>query len=450
MASPSEGKTPPKSIEAERAVLGCILLNEKAAYISVEKLIPSDFYAPNNALIFECMNELIMESRPIDLVSVTDKLNSKNKYNNTEDIRNLSEMTQVVPTMENLDEYINIIKNKSILRRLAAASNEIITAVYQPDQSIDSLLNKAGDLIYDIAVGDEHNSLEHIKKSLMESYKIMAYQSENKNKLLGVAAGFPTFDNMLSGLQATQLIVIAGRPGMGKTSFGLNIIQNVALREKQPAAVFSLEMSKEQLSTRLMCAEGKVDSQKTRTGKLSSDDFSRLADAADRLGKAPIYIDDTPGITLTEILAKCRRVKLEHGLSLVMIDYLQLMSSAKRTENRQQEISELTRSIKLLAKELNVPVLLLSQLSRASEKRNKEDRMPVLSDLRESGSIEQDADVVIFLHRDNYYDEEADKGTSKIKIAKQRNGPTGTIEMIWNGEYTRFEESDIVYEDSPI
>jgi len=450
MANQPIGRTPPKSIEAERAVLGCILLNEKASYICVEKLIPADFYAPNHALIFECIIELVNESRPVDLVSVTDKLNTKNKYNNTEDIRNLSDMTQVVPTMENLDEYIDIIKNKSTLRRLAEASNEIISDVYKPDQSIDALLNKAGDLIYNIAVGESHNSLEHIKKSLLESYAIMARQTENKNKLLGVAAGFPTFDTMLSGLQKTQLIVIAGRPGMGKTSFGLNIIQNVALREKKPVAIFSLEMSKEQLSTRLMCSEGKVDSQKTRTGRLTTSDFEKLVDASERLSKAPIYIDDTPGITLTEILAKCRRLKLEHDLSLVMIDYLQLMSSSKRIENRQQEVSEITRSVKLMAKELDVPVMLLSQLSRASEKRTKEERMPVLSDLRESGSIEQDADVVIFLHRDNYYDEEADKGTSKIKIAKQRNGPTGTIEMIWNGEYTRFEESDFTHEEIPI
>ncbi len=449
MATNPIGRTPPKSIEAERAVLGCILLNEKAAYIAVEKLAPSDFYAPKHALIFECINELILESRPVDLVSVTDKLNIKNKYNDTEDIRDLSDMTMVVPTIENLEEYIDIIKSKSTLRRLAEASNEIISDVYKPDQTVETLLNKAGDLIYNIAVGDTQNALEHIKPALIESYALMAEQAKNKNSLLGLAAGFPTFDEKLSGLQKSQLIIIAGRPGMGKTSFGLNIIQNVALRENKSVAVFSLEMSKEQLATRLMCAEGRVDSQKTRSGKLSTQDFERLADAADRLAKAPIYIDDTPGITLTEILAKCRRVKMEHGLALVMIDYLQLMSSSKRTENRQQEISEITRSVKLMAKELNLPVLLLSQLSRASEKRTKDERMPVLSDLRESGSIEQDADVVIFLHRDNYYDEEADKGLSKIKIAKQRNGPTGTIEMIWNGEYTRFQESEHFHEDEP-
>jgi len=449
MATPSIGKTPPKSIEAERAVLGCILLNEKAAYISVEKLTAADFYAPKHALVFECINELILESRPVDLVSVTDKLNIKNKYNESEDIRDLSDMTLVVPTIENLEEYIDIIKAKSTLRRLAAASNEIISEVYQPDQTVETLLNKAGDLIYNIAVGDSSTGLEHIQKSLVESYAIMAAQAKNKSKILGLSTGFNSFDERLSGFQPTQLIIIAGRPGMGKTSFGLNILQHIALREQKPVAMFSLEMSKEQLSTRLMCAEARVDSQKTRTGQLSTKDFEKLAEAAERLSKSPIFIDDTPGVTLTEILAKCRRVKMEHGLSLVMIDYLQLMNSSKRTENRQQEISEITRSVKLMAKELNLPVLLLSQLSRASEKRNKDERMPVLSDLRESGSIEQDADVVIFLHRENYYDEEADKGLAKVKIAKQRNGPTGVIDMVWNGEYTRFQESEYTHHEEP-
>ena len=450
MADQPLGKTPPHHIQAERAVLGCILLHEKAAYIAVEKLKPEDFYAPKNALVFECVTELIIESRPIDLISVTDKLNAKNKYNETEDLRDLGDMMQLVPTMENLPEYIDIIKDKSILRQLAAASNAIISDVYNSDQTVEIQLNRAGEMMYNIAVGETQNSLTHIESALMESYKIISEQAKNKRGLLGVAAGFPLFDKMLSGLQPTQLIIVAGRPGMGKTSFGLNVIQNVAIREKQSVAIFSLEMSKDQLATRLMCSEGRVDSQKTRTGNLSANDFERLADALEFLSTAPIYIDDTPGITMTEILAKCRRIKMEHGLGLVMIDYLQLMSSTKRTDNRQQEISEITRSVKLMAKELAVPVILLSQLSRASEKRNKEERMPVLSDLRESGSIEQDADVVIFLHRENYYDEQADQTEAKVKIAKQRNGPTGVVNMIWNSEYTRFEEKDMIHqEDAP-
>jgi len=440
MAEQNVGRTPPQSVDAEKAVIGCILLNEKAAYICVEKLQPIDFYRPNHALIFECINELILENKPVDLVSVTDKLNTKNKYNNTEDIRYLSDMTMIVPTVENLTSYIEIIKEKSILRQLANSSNDIIRQVYDSEQSVDSILSKAGDMIYDIATSENANDLEHIRKPLMESYLIMANQAENRGQLLGVAGGFPKFDAMLSGFQKNQLIVIAGRPGMGKTSFGLNIIQNVALAENQPVAVFSLEMSKEQLTTRMMCAEARVDSQKARTGHLTVNDFEKLANASEKLSKANIYIDDSPGINMTEILAKLRRMKMEHGLSLVMIDYLQLMHSAKKTENRQQEVSNITRSVKLLAKEIDVPVLLLSQLSRASEKRGKDEHLPVLSDLRESGSIEQDADVVIFIHRDNYYEEEASESTATIKIAKQRSGPTGNIDMLWNGEYTRFEE----------
>jgi replicative DNA helicase len=311
---------------------------------------------------------------------------------------------------------------------------------------VADIVNRAGDLIYKIAVKRQRDSLTHIKQALLEGYTSISESMNNKSGIIGVPTGFKQLDKMLSGLQKTQLIIVAGRPGMGKTSFAINIAQHAAVSLDVPVAIFSLEMSREQLAMRMMCSEALVDNQKTRVGGLTYDDYDRLASAVDVLAKAPIYIDDSPTITAMEMLAKARRLKKEKGLGLVVIDYLQLMTGKDRRENRQQEISSMTRSLKIMAKEVGVPVILLSQLSRASEKRDT--KRPMLSDLRESGSIEQDADVVIFLHRESYYNKEADN-VSQIIIAKQRSGPTGEVNVGWRGDQTRFAELSNQTESDP-
>lgn len=428
---------PPSNIDAERSVLGSIFLDPRSVFIAIERLNPRDFYSRRNQLIFEVMRELSETGKPIDTVTVVDRLERKGQLDSAEDTVYVADLAMSVPSASNILYYIDIIEQDSIRRSLIEAGNEIIKEAANSEEDASDIVSKASDLIYDIAVKKKRDSLEHIKQSLLEGYTRIGESMDNKSGLLGLPTGFKMLDKKLSGLQKSQLIVIAGRPGMGKTSFALNIAQNVALKEKTPIAIFSLEMSREQLAMRMLCSEALVDSQKTRSGGLTYDDFDRLSEAVNILGSSPIYIDDSPAVTVLEILAKARRLKQESGLGVVVIDYLQLMTGKERRENRQQEISAMTRSLKVMAKEIDTPVLLLSQLSRESEKR--ESKIPVLSDLRESGSIEQDADVVIFLHRDNYYNPEADNIT-KVIVAKQRSGPTGEINVGWRGEYTRFVE----------
>jgi replicative DNA helicase len=428
---------PPSNTEAERSVLGSIFLDPKAVFIALEKLTPKDFYTRRNQLIFEVMRELSEAGKPIDTVTVVDRLEHKGLLEGTDDTVYIADLAMSVPSASNILYYIDIIEQDAVRRSLIEAGNEIIRDANGSEDDAADIVGRAGDLIYNIAVKRRRDSLEHIKQALLEGYTRIGESMDSKTGLLGMPTGFKLLDKKLSGLQKSQLIVIAGRPGMGKTSFALNIAQNIALNQKVPVAIFSLEMSREQLAMRMLCSEANVDSQKTRSGDLTYDDLDKLANAVKILGTSPIYIDDSPAVTILEILAKSRRLKQEIGLGAIVIDYLQLMSGKERRENRQQEISAMTRSLKIMAKEIETPVLLLSQLSRESEKR--ESKIPVLSDLRESGSIEQDADVVIFLHRDNYYNIEADNIT-RVLVAKQRSGPTGEIKLGWRGEYTRFME----------
>ncbi len=428
---------PPNNIDAEKSVLGSMFLDPKAVFIALERLNPADFYAKRNRVIFEVIRELSEAGKPIDTVTVVDRLERKGQLDGPDDTIYVADLASGVPSASNILHYIDIIEQDSVRRMLIEAGNEIIRDAMNSEDEAPEIVNRAGDVVYQIAVKRKRDSLEHIRQALLEGYTRIGESMNRESGLLGIPTGFKMLDKKLSGLQGSQLVIIAGRPGMGKTSFALNIAQHVAVKESIPVALFSLEMSREQLATRMLCSEALVDSQKTRSGGLTDDDFDRLSEAVNILGVAPVYIDDTPSITVLEILAKARRLKQEKGLGLIMIDYLQLMTGKERRENRQQEISAMTRSLKIMAKEIDVPVLLLSQLSRESEKR--ETKIPMLSDLRESGSIEQDADVVIFLHRDNYYDAEAGNAT-RVIVAKQRSGPTGEVTLGWRGEYTRFVE----------
>ncbi len=428
---------PPNNAEAERSVLGSMFLDPKAVFVALERLIPEDFYSKRNRLIFAAMGELSEEGIPVDTVTVVDRLERMGQLDSADDTIYIADLASCVPSAANIGYYVEIVEQKAVLRAMITAGNEIIRDAAASEDATEDIVNRAGDLIYQIAVKRRRDSLEHIKNALLAGYQLIGEAMKSDRGMLGIPTGFSRLDAMLSGLQGGQLIVVAGRPGMGKTSFALNIAQHIAVDEKIPVAVFSLEMAREQLALRMLCSESLVDSQKTRSGDLTDDDFDRLADGVGVLGAAPVYVDDSPTITVMEMLAKARRLKMERGLGLVVIDYLQLMTGKDRRENRQQEISGMTRSLKIMAKEIGVPVMILSQLSRANEKRD--DKKPLLSDLRESGSIEQDADVVMFIHRENYYNAEAD-ALSQIIIAKQRSGPTGTVSLAWKGEQTRFFE----------
>lgn len=434
-------RVPPSSMEAEQSVLGAMLLSENCVLAAVEKLREEDFYVESHRRIWRAMYDLSALSKPVDLVTVTERMEQGASLS-LEELTYLSDLTQAVPSTRNIDVYIGIIKEKSRLRRLINACAEIADLSYKAEAPAAEVLNIASDLVYKIADEQTERSLVHVRTALMESYELISKAAKSKDGLMGVATGFPLMDKKLSGFQPSQLIVVAGRPGMGKTSFALNIAEHVAVKEGRPVAIFSLEMSRDQLGMRLLCAGAQVDSQNARTGALSEKDFYSLADAMVPLEGAPIYIDDTAIIGPTEMMAKLRRLRQQVGdIGLVVIDYLQLMDTGRRSENRQQEISQITRSLKVAAKELGVPIMLLSQLSRATEKR--ENKRPMLSDLRESGAIEQDADVVLFLHREDYYSEdEQHKGDASIIIAKQRSGPTGTINVMWKGEQTKYLEVD--------
>ena len=442
------GKVPPHDIEAEQAVIGSMLTDKDAVIDAVEKLKAEYFYREDNKLIFEAILNLFNKSEPIDLVTVKDELTSMGVFDNVGGYEYLAVLPDKVPTTSNVQKYIQIVEEKATLRNLIKTANEIIELGYDQTEDVDDIMAGAEKKIFDIIQKKNQKSYTPIKDVLINSFTKLEELYNQKSKITGVATGFVDLDDKTAGLHGSDLILVAARPAMGKTAFALNIAANAAIKEKVPVAIFNLEMSKEQLVNRILCMEAMVDSDKVRTGKLEEDDWNKLASVVGPMSDAEIYIDDTPGISITEIRTKCRKLKMEKDIGLIVIDYLQLIhgSSSKRIGSREQEISEISRSLKIIAKELNVPVIALSQLSRAVESRP--DHRPMLSDLRESGAIEQDADIVMFLYRDDYYNPDTEeKDISEVIIAKHRAGSTGTVKLLWMGSYTKFVNLARGYEE---
>lgn len=430
-------RIPPHNIEAEQSVLGSMLLDKEAVAVAVDGLKPEDFYLDAHKEIFEAMVDIFDRGEPVDLVTVVEELRQRTTLDAVGGVSYITDLSMTVPSTANIKYYVAIVEEKSILRRLISACNEIIKESYEAKEDIDIIVDHAEKKIFQVSQRNTTSDFEPIKDILLDTYTKIEELSKNKGKIIGIPTGFVDLDQKTSGLHPSDFILVAARPSMGKTSFVLNVAQHAALRADVPTAIFSLEMSKDQLVQRMLSSESNVELQKIRTGELTEEEWIRLVEAAGPLSQAPIYIDDTPGISVMEMRSKARRLKMEKGLGLIVIDYLQLMTGRGRAENRQQEISEISRSLKALARELSVPVIALSQLSRAPEART--DHRPMLSDLRDSGAIEQDADVVMFLYRDEYYNPDTEKkNIAEVIIAKQRNGPTGTIELVWLGQFTKF------------
>lgn len=428
---------PPHDDAAELAVLGAMFLNREAASLALEMLTGEDFYRPDHRQVFEAAEELYHSGVPIDMITVKNKLEEKQVFEQIGGLPFLANISTSVGSSANMRHYAAIVEEKSVLRRLIRTANNISQMSYEGKTDVNAIMDTAEKGIFDIMQNRHSDQFHHIRDIAVDSIEKIEDIYRSKGKLTGVPTGFVDFDQKTAGLQKSDLILLAARPSMGKTAFALNIIQNAAIRSNVPTAVFSLEMSREQLVNRMLCSEAMLDAQRLRTGELTDSDWADLIQAMGPLSQAPIYIDDTPGVTPMEVRSKCRRLKVEKGLGLIVIDYLQLMSGNSRNDSRQQEISEISRSLKAIAREMEAPVIALSQLSRACEQRA--DHRPMLSDLRESGAIEQDADVVAFLYRDEYYFPDTEKkNQAELIIAKQRNGPTGTVDLTWMGQYTKF------------
>ena len=441
------GKVPPHDLEEEQAIIGSMLTDRDAVISAIEILKEEDFYREDNKAIYTAILNLYNRAEPIDIITVKSELESMGKFEQVGGLEYLAELPEKVPTTANAMKYIKIVEEKSTLRRLIKTANEIIELGYSPTEDVEDIMEGAEKKIFNIMQEKNQKGYAPIKDVLVESFTKLEELYNRKQHITGVPSGFTELDYRTAGFHGSELILIAARPAMGKTAFALNIATNAAVKANVPVAVFSLEMSKEQLVNRILCSESMVDSNKVRTGKLEEDDWTKLAGAIGPLSEAEIFIDDTPGINITEIRAKCRKLKLEKNIGMVVIDYLQLIQgSNKRGGSREQEISEISRSLKILAKELDVPVIALSQLSRAAEQRP--DHRPMLSDLRESGAIEQDADIVMFLYRDDYYNQDSDKkDIAEIIIAKHRGGSTGTVELLWLGSYTKFVNLERRFDD---
>ena len=432
-------RTPPSSPKAERSVLGAMLRSREAAMKGVEGLRPGDFYDPANREIFDAMTALSSASRPVDMVTVDEELSRRGKLEAVGGSAYLVELAQSVPFTTNIADYIRIVDEKATLRRLIGAASQIMQESYAGDKTNREILEIAEKAVYDITMRKGGEELQPIQPVLLNTFEKIELLVKNHGRIEGVPTGYAELDDLLTGLHGGELVLIAGRPAMGKTSIGMNIVENAAIRAGKKAAVFSLEMPAEQLVMRLLCSQGNVDMQAARRGALTLEDWGKLADALVTLSDAPIYIDATSGITVPEVRSKARRLQMEKGLDLILIDYLSLMTATGRNASRQEEVSSISRSLKALAQELKIPVLVLQQLSRANT--NRSDHRPVLSDIRESGAIEQDADVVMFLHREAYYNPDTEKKNgAELIIAKQRNGPLGKIDLIWNAAYTKFTD----------
>ncbi len=428
----------PHSIEAEQSVVGAMLMDREAITVAAEIVSAEDFYSKQCGTLFEAMTELNDEGKPVDMVTLQDRLKEKDVPPEVSSLEFIRDLITAVPTSANIKYYANIVSEKAVLRRLIKLNEEIANTCYVGRESLEAILEDTEKRVFDLVQRRNTGEFVPIRQIVMNAMDQIEKASKNKGNVTGIATGFIDLDYRTAGMQPSDLVLIAARPSMGKTAFVLNIAQYVAFKQNQTVAVFSLEMSKEQLVNRLFSLESKVDAQKLRTGNLSDNDWERLIETAGVIGKSNLIIDDTPGISIAELRSKCRKYRLEHDLKMIIIDYLQLMSGSGRGgDSRQQEISDISRSLKALARELSVPVLALSQLSRAVEQRP--DHRPMLSDLRESGAIEQDADVVMFIYRDEYYNKDTEKkGIAEIIVAKQRNGPIGTVELVWLPEYTKF------------
>ncbi len=447
----NSGLSIPQDVEAEQAVLGAVIYSNDTFNDIAGILSPNSFHAEPHRHIYRAILELAELNQPIDEITLGDQLRSFGKLEDIGGYAYLAELVECVPSSGNIVYYAKIIQEHALLRDLIATTTDIGRKSRDPKQNISELLAEAENKITEIATRSSQKTYSHIKEILATNFNRLEEISENKSEITGLATGFIDLDRLTSGLQPSDLIIVAARPSMGKTAFALNIASYVATRSEQKGAIlmFSLEMSKEQLAMRMLTAESKIDSKKMRTGNLEQEDWDKLAMATDKLSIAPVYINDISNLTPYEMVTVCKQLdkELEHGISMVIVDYMQLMQGNKKTQSREQEIAEISRSMKGLAKDLNIPVIALSQLNRALE--NRSDKRPQLSDLRESGSIEQDADIILFIYRDEVYNEESEKkGTSEIIIAKHRNGPTGMIELAFVGKYTKF--ANLAREDRPV
>ncbi|WML42456.1 replicative DNA helicase [Neobacillus sp. PS3-40] len=443
-------RLPPQNIEAEQAVLGAIFLEPSSLTLASEILIPEDFYRAAHQKIFNVMLKLNDHGKAVDLITVTEELAATKLLEDTGGVSYLSELAGSVPTAANIEYYARIVEEKSLLRRLIRTATGIAQDGYTREDEVEALLGEAEKNILAVSQRKNAGAFHSIKDVLVRTYDNIELMHNRVGDITGIATGFSELDRITAGFQRNDLIIVGARPSVGKTAFALNIAQNVGTKTGENVAIFSLEMGAEQLVMRMLCAEGNIDAQRLRTGSLTDDDWGKLTMAMGSLSNAGIFIDDTPGIRISEIRSKCRRLKQEHGLGMILIDYLQLIQGNGRSgENRQQEVSEISRSLKALARELQIPVIALSQLSRGVEQR--QDKRPMMSDIRESGSIEQDADIVAFLYRDDYYDKESEnKNIIEIIIAKQRNGPTGTVQLAFVKEYNKFVNLEKRYDETGI
>ena len=449
MSDSMADRLPPQNMEAEQAVLGAIFLEPSSLTLASEMLIPEDFYRGAHQRIFNAMLKLNDKGEAIDLITVTEELAATKLLEDVGGISYLSELAGSVPTAANIEYYAKIVEEKSLLRRLIRTATSIAQDSYTREDEVDALLGEAEKSILEVSQRKSAGSFHQIKDVLVRTYDNIEVMHNRVGDITGIATGFAELDKMTAGFQRNDLIIVGARPSVGKTAFALNIAQNVATKTDEKVAIFSLEMGAEQLVMRMLCAEGNIDAQRLRTGSLTDEDWGKLTMAMGSLSNAGIFIDDSPGVRVQDIRAKCRRLKQEQGgLGMILIDYLQLvLGSGRSGENRQQEVSEISRSLKALARELQVPVIALSQLSRGVEQR--QDKRPMMSDIRESGSIEQDADIVAFLYRDDYYDKESEnKNIIEIIIAKQRNGPTGTVSLAFVKEYNKFVNLERRFDDS--
>jgi len=436
----------PQSVEAEQSVIGSMIIDKTAIAKVLEGLEEEDFYRDGHKVIYKTILEMFRNDIAIDLLTLLEYLKSTDALERAGGVTYITELSSSVPTTANLSAYIKIVTDKSTLRKLIKASTAIIEESYNNQSQVENVIDVAEKKIFNIAEKRTSKDFEPLSDVLERGFAQIEKLFNNKGETTGVSSGFTDLDAKTSGFQSGDMILIAARPSMGKTTFALNIAEHAALRDHRSVVIFSLEMSKEQLAYKLLCSEANVDMLKLRTGTLEDKDWENIAMAAGPLSKAKIYIDDSAGVTVMEMRSKCRRLKIEYGIDLIVIDYLQLMSGGSGSDNRQQEVSEISRSIKALAKEMECPVIALSQLSRAPEQRA--DHRPMLSDLRESGSIEQDADIVMFLYRDEYYNKETeDKNIGECIIAKQRNGPVGTAKLAWLGQYSKFGNLDVIHRE---